>query len=374
MSKKEKNKLISEESWEKGKARLSTTFILSSFVLLILVIALIMASGIVLLIQHLQGEEVVIDIKLTLLMVIGISAIMGYGFSVLLGSTVLMKPINALVNGMNRLAGGDFSARLELKGIFKNIEIAKEITTSFNRMAEELGNTELLRSDFVNNFSHEFKTPIVSIAGFADLLKNEDLPEEDRRHYLSIITTESRRLASLATNILNLTKIENQTILTGVSEFNLSEQLRSVVLLLESKWAFKGVIPMLDIDEEIEISANEQLLKEVWLNLLDNAIKFSPECGEIGISIEQSISRITVHISNEGEPIPDDVKEKIFTKFYQADVSHSGEGSGVGLAVVKRVVELHRGAVSVRSADGRNVFSVSLPVRKKSQAQRSAKA
>ena len=358
---KKRNKLISDESWEGGKERLSTTFVLSAFILLILVVAIILASGLVLLIQYLRGGEIVFDLWFAILLVFVISVVMGYGLSLLLGKTVLTKPINVLVGAMRRLAEGDFTARLkEPTGIMKNVPIIKDIITNFNRMAEELGSTEMLRSDFVNNFSHEFKTPIVSIAGFADLLRGENLTDEERENYLSIISAESRRLASLATNILNLTKIENQSILTDVTTFNLSEQIRSTVLVLESKWAVRGIIPILDFDE-YTIEANEQLLKEVWVNLIDNAIKFSPDCCEIEVAIEERGQKIAVSITNSGKAIPEDISEKIFSKFYQADESHSGEGSGVGLAVVKKVVTLHRGTVSVASADGKNTFTVLLP-------------
>ena len=358
---KKRGRIISDEVIEKGKRTLSTAFVFSAFILMILIAALIMASGIVMLIQELRGTEVVFDLWLTLLMVVGISAVIGYLLTLLLGSTVLLKPIERLVGAMSRVAEGDFHTRLDFEGTVFNNKTFGDIATGFNKMAEELGNTELLRSDFVNNFSHEFKTPIVSIAGFADLLRSHDLGEEEREHYLTVIVDESHRLASLATNILNLTRIENQSILTDISTFNLSEQIRSVVLLLESKWASRGIVPILEFDE-IEISANEQLLKEVWLNLIDNAIKFSPEMGEIEVAISASRYRVTVDITNSGKEIPDEVKEKIFMKFYQADESHSGEGSGVGLAVVKRVIDLHRGRITVKSAEGKNTFSVSLPV------------
>lgn len=349
-----------ESEWLRRRRKLTSVFVLSAFVMLILVVALLMASGVVLLIQHLHGREIVFDLRITLLMVVGISAVMGYGFTILLGSTVLLKPVNRLVGAMDSLAGGNFDTRLDFKGTVFNNDTFRSIADGFNSMAEELGNTEMLRSDFINNFSHEFKTPIVSIAGFCELLRSEDLTDEEREHYLRIIGEESRRLASLATNILNLTKIENQSILTDVREFNLSEQIRSAVLVLESKWATRGIVPVIEFDE-INIRANEQLLKEVWLNLLDNAIKFSPDCGEIGIFAEENNEYITVKITNGGKEIPKEVLSKIFLKFYQVDESHSTSGSGVGLAVVKKVVELHHGRIQVESNDGVTSFTVILP-------------
>lgn len=344
------------------RPKLSVTLVFSAFVALVLVVALVMASGVVLLVEKLRGEALILNLSSALLMVLGISAVLGYGLALLLGSTVLLKPINMLVDAMDGIASGSFDTRLDFRGTVFRAETFRGIEEGFNRMAEELGNTEMLRSDFVNNFSHEFKTPIVSIAGFADLLRSEDLTDEERAHYLSIIVEESRRLASLATNILNLTRIENQSILTDITAFNLSEQIRSAVLLLESKWATRGIVPVLEFDE-VEIRANEQLLKEVWLNLIDNAIKFSPDCGEISVSIKETNNRVTVSVTNEGREIPEELREKIFSKFYQADESHSAEGSGVGLAVVKKVVDLHGGAVGVECGGGKVSFNVALPRR-----------
>ncbi len=227
-------------------------------------------------------------------------------------------------------------------------------------MAEELENTELLRSDFINNFSHEFKTPIVSIAGFAALLKRGNLTEEQQAEYAGVIEEESLRLAALATNVLNLTKVENQTILTDVTEYNLSEQVRSCVLLLERKWERKHIEMELAFDE-YEICANEELLKLVWINLIDNAIKFSREYSAVHIRISATEERLTVEIKNTGNPIPAESMERIFHKFYQADESHASEGNGVGLAIVKKVVDLHQGNVCAESGSECTSFTVRLP-------------
>ena len=204
---------------------------------------------------------------------------------------------------MNRLARGEYKSRIEFEGILSKNPSVKEMTDSINKMAEELENTEVLRSDFVNNFSHEFKTPIVSISGFAKLLKTENITEEQRREYLDIIEEESRRLSAMATNVLNLTKVENQTILTDVSSFNLSEQIRTCVLILEDKWTAKQIDLQLDFDE-ISVVGSEELLRQVWLNLLDNAIKFSYPNTTIGIRtwIEDEKS-ISVDVANTGSSI-----------------------------------------------------------------------
>lgn len=269
-----------------------------------------------------------------------------------------LKPLNRLINHMNRLAAGDFKTRLHFGKRLSSLPAFSELEGSFNKLAEELDSTEMLRSDFINNFSHEFKTPIVSIAGFAKVLKRGKLDEKQREEYISIIEEESMRLSYMATNVLNLTKVENQTILTGQSRFNLSEQIRSAVLLLENEWSRKGVEIDLEL-EEYGIEANEELLKQVWINLLDNAVKFSPEGGRVGISADRKEDELIVSISNEGE-IREEHIDKLFRKFYQADRSHSAKGNGIGLAIVKHVVELHGGRVTVKSADGKVTFCVAL--------------
>ena len=226
-------------------------------------------------------------------------------------------------------------------------------------LAEELQNTEMLRSDFINNFSHEFKTPIISIAGFAKLLKRGNLSEKQKLEYIDIIEEESLRLSYMATNVLNLTKVENQSILTDIMEFNLSEQIRSSVLLLENRWTKKHLEFSLEF-EECNIFANEELLKQVWINLLDNAIKFSQEYGLIEVKIKEEQETYKVSVANAGYEIPQESMDKIFNKFYQADESHASEGNGVGLAIVKKIVELHKGSVVVESKNGITVFEITL--------------
>ena len=170
------------------------------------------------------------------------------------------------------------------------------------------------------------------------------------------------RLATMATNVLNLTKVENQTILSEVNEFNLSEQIRTSVLLLENRWAEKNIELILDFDE-YTIEANEQLLKQVWINLIDNAIKFSPVGATVSIEVKDIEKRMSVSVKNSGKKIPEDKLEKIFNKFYQADESHATKGNGIGLAIVKKIIELHRGKIDVKSDDSDTVFTVILPKR-----------
>ena len=293
------------------------------------------------------------------LIIVGQSSVLiSFGISFLLVK-IPLKPINILINHMNRLAAGDFRTRLNFGRSLAKNPTFKEISESFNRMAEELENTEMLRGDFINNFSHEFKTPIVSIAGLAKLVNCGDIDEEQRSQYLNTIESESLRLADMATNVLNLTKVENQTILSDITEFNLSEQIRASVLLLENKWSQKEIELSLDFDE-ITIEGNEELLKQIWINLTDNAIKFSPHGGVVAFEISSDGDDITVKIKNSGN-IPEFDMQKIWNKFYQTDKSHTTEGNGIGLAIVKRIVDLHGGVAEVESADGQVCFSITLP-------------
>lgn len=271
-----------------------------------------------------------------------------------------LKPIRDLINGMDALASGKFETRINAGNIMKRYPDYVGVADSFNKMAEQLENTEMLRGDFINNFSHEFKTPIVSIAGFAKLLKRGNLTVEQQQEYLSAIEEESLRLSAMATNVLNLTKVENQTILTNVTQFNLSEQIRSCVLLLETKWTEKELELNLEFDEYM-IRANEELLKQVWINLLDNAVKFAPRGHTVQVGIHEEQDMLRVDILNTGSQIPPEKQGLIFNKFYQGDESHTTPGNGVGLAVVKRVLDLHGGRISLSSKDDITVFSVTLP-------------
>ena len=296
------------------------------------------------------------SVILTLLI---LNAAIGATLAVLMGN-VLMKPVNKILNALNGLASGDYSQRLEFQGWVSRNRTIAELTDSFNTMAQELEQTEMLRSDFINNFSHEFKTPIVSIAGFAQVLKRGNLSPQEQAEYLEIIESESLRLARMANNVLDLTRIESQNILTDVRTFNISEQLRTCMLLLEAKWTAKKIEPVLPLQEHY-YTGNEDLMKQVWNNLFDNAIKFSPDYGVVESRIEKDEKGLHVTISNYGDPISPEKAEKIFNKFYQADESHASEGNGVGLAVVKKIVDLHQGNVRVECRDGKVEFIVDLP-------------
>jgi signal transduction histidine kinase len=351
-----------KKNYDKYKHRFSLMLSFSAFVLMILVITAVAVGVIVFFLINrdtLRVGENALDAWTLFRDMVLISMGIGTVFT-FVSLRFPIKTVNKILNAMNRLASGDYSVRLSFKGVLAKHPSVVELTDSFNRMAAELEQTEMMRSDFINNFSHEFKTPIVSILGFARLLKRGNISDEYRNDCLNIIEEESLRLSQMATNVLNLSKVENQTILTDVANFNLTEQLRNCVLMLESKWSKKDIVFSLP-EEEYYITANEEMMKQVWINIIDNAIKFSEASGTVEIEIKKEAVAISTAISNYGTEIPEESRKKVFEKFYQSDESHSSEGNGVGLAVVKRIVELHKGTVGVSCKDGKTTFTVSVP-------------
>lgn len=292
---------------------------------------------------------------INLLILLAVSCIIGTVLSYFAGKIVL-KPMEDLMDGMAKLASGDYTARLD----FGDNESMKSFSDAFNALAKELQSTEILRSDFINNFSHEFKTPVASIIGLIKLMETGRMPKEKQKEYLSIIKEEANRLSDMTANVLNLSKIESQNILTDQTVFNLSEQIRTCVLLLEKNWTNKDLHLSLEF-EEYEICGNESMLKQVWLNLLDNAVKFSNTGGELEVRIQPDEQGVAVFVLNTGEAIREEDREKIFHKFYQADTTHSKEGNGIGLSIVKHIVDLHKGKVAATSENGKTCFIVTLP-------------
>lgn len=349
---------------DERKARLSLTMLFAGLVFVFLFLTMLLVAAVIAVLLHqnvLQlGPSPLRSTRFVVIMAL-VSVLAGTALAATVGRYPL-KPVNDIINAINRLASGDFHTRLAFRGPLGRSSVARELTDSFNRMAAELENTEMLRSDFINNFSHEFKTPIVSIAGFAKLLRRGELTPDEREEYLSVIEDEALRLSAMATNVLNMTKVENQTILTDVAEYNLSEQIRHCVLLLERKWMAKNLELELSFGEHT-IRASEELLQQVWVNLLDNAVKFTPDYGLVEVSIRAADDALAVTVANSGSEIPPEAIPRLFQKFYQADESHAAEGSGVGLAIVQRVAELHGGSVAVESGGGRTAFTVTLPKR-----------
>ena len=284
-------------------------------------------------------------------------------FSVAIGVAVsitvnifLLRPIVRLNSAMKKVAEGDFSVRLHTKSSITEI---RESYQSFNLMVQALNATETLQSDFVSNVSHEFKTPINAIEGYAMLLQGTPSPQE-QRSYAERILLNTRRLSTLVGNILLISKVENHVIQTTPNVFRLDEQIRQAVLLFEPQWVEKD----LDIDvdlEEITYTGQEGLLQHVWSNLIGNAVKFNPPGGLLKIRLYRENAQIVFSVEDTGPGIPEHQQALIFHKFYQSDSSHKQEGNGLGLALVLRILDSCSGDISVSNReDGGACFTVKL--------------
>lgn len=272
----------------------------------------------------------------------------------------ILSPLKEMIDATERISTGDYKVHVQ-----ETFDVNSDfgiLQRSFNHMASELDGIEMFRNDFINNFSHEFKTPIVSLQGFAHQLQAGGLSPEEEREYIRIIATESDRLAKMATNILLLSKLENQAIVTDKTEFYLDEQIRACVLLLEKQWTDKDIELNIDLDE-VKYCFNENMLSHVWVNLLSNAFKFTPYGGTVSCTLRTNGEKVIATITDTGEGMSEDVIHHIFEKFYQGDTSHAGAGNGIGLTIVGRIMELCHGHISVDSRPGAGTtFTVLLPV------------
>ncbi|MBQ3081173.1 MAG: HAMP domain-containing histidine kinase [Clostridia bacterium] len=270
-------------------------------------------------------------------------------------------PIRKLADATKKVAAGDFTVRVPDANTSNELGA---LVDGFNSMVGELGNTELFRMDFISNFSHEFKTPITSIRGFAkELLYDAHITEEQRREYLTIIADEAERLSNMATDVLLLTNLEHTQYVSTTRSFSLDEQIRRSLLLLEKSWTEKELEPDIEL-ESINYNFDEELMSHLWINLLSNAVKFSPVGGRLGVSLKREADCINVTVSDEGCGIPAENIDRIFDRFYQADSSHKSEGNGLGLTLCRRIAELCGGRITVRSELGRGTeFKVTLPVK-----------
>ena len=285
-----------------------------------------------------------------------LSLVIGIILSMIFRKYILL-PLHGAYIALGKVADGKFDVNISERGI----RPVRRITKSVNITARELGNVESMRNDFINNFSHEFKTPIVSISGFAKLLKDTSVSQQVKDEYLDIIISESERLSQLASNVLNLTKLNNQSIITNISDFNVTEQIRRVIILLEHKWSEKSIDMVFD-SEEFNISANEELLQQLWINLLDNAIKFSPVGSEIKTAVTKNGNSLSFTFADNGKGMDEETAKHAFDRFFQGDISHKSSGSGIGLAIAKRVCELHGGEIKIKSTGEKGtVFEVVLP-------------
>lgn len=271
------------------------------------------------------------------------------------------RPIGNITDAATKMMEGDFSVRIEhMNGFLGEGEFAP-IVDSFNKMAKELSSIETLRTDFVANVSHEFKTPLAVLQNYGQMLKQPGLSDETRQEYAKAIEDTCSRLAHLLTNILKLNKLENQQIFPAFTSYNLSEQLRESILQFENEWERKGIRMEIEIAEDIDVFADEELLSLVWNNLLSNAFKFTEDGGAVAISLMTDEKYAIVEVRDTGCGMSPEVGAHIFEKFYQGDTSHATQGNGLGLALVKRVVDIMQGEISVESiAEEGSTFTVKI--------------
>ena len=270
-----------------------------------------------------------------------------------------LKEITTLSEGISSVACGNYDTHIECK---KGDQMTP-VYEDFNKMCAELSSVEILRNDFINSYSHEFKTPIASINGFASLLLEKDLPEKQRREYAQIIVEESARLSNLANNTILLSKLSSQQIVTDTQRYDVSEQIRQCAIILSKSWldkkiAFSGEFP------PAMFVGNKELMQHLWINLLGNAVKFTPTGGEISAEVTVQDGNIVVQIADTGEGMNEETLFHLFEPYYQGDVSHSGQGLGLGLSIAKRIVELCGGSITAESELGTGSrFTVSLPTK-----------
>ena len=257
-------------------------------------------------------------------------------------------PVKKLLSAMEKVADGDFSTRLETKSSSKEI---REIYSGFNLMASELGAIEILQTNFVSNVSHEFKTPINAIEGYSTLLQGDENLSDEQKQYVDKIMFNTKRLSDLVGSILLLSKIENQPIPSNQTTFRLDEQVRQSIVALEPAWSKKDIEFDVEMDS-IEYTGNESMMHHIWDNLIGNAIKFNPECGLICIRLARQNNDVVFTIEDSGPGISDEAKKHIFDKFYQGDSPHKDEGNGLGLALVKKILSVSNGEISVENIDG----------------------
>ena len=291
-------------------------------------------------------------------------------FSILVGGVItnyitrtFIDPITQLGQAMKEVAGGNFQVNAQCASKLKDVQ---DIYANFNRMVKELGATETLQTDFISSVSHEFKTPINAIEGYAALLQDHQQTPEEQETYIEKILFNTRRLSTLTGNILLLSKINNQSISPQSSVFRLDEQVRQAILALERKWEEKDIQFDVDLDK-ITYTGYEKLLIHVWTNLIDNAIKFDPQGGSIRLRMCRQPDGILFTIDDNGPGIPPEEQERIFHKFYQSDNSREVDGNGLGLALVKQIVALSDGTIQVENLQGGGCrFTVWLPIREDS--------
>lgn len=274
--------------------------------------------------------------------------------------------INEIEEVIDKISKGDFGIQIDRKK-YKDENYGNDHLTDLvdkiNNMAKELGEMETMRQDFVSNVSHEIQSPLTSIRGFVSLLKDETLSKQDRLHYIEVIQSESQRLSKLSENLLRLSTLESEFAEFNPKQYSLGRQLKDIILLMEPQWSAKEIEISLNV-EKVEVFADEDLINQVWINLLNNSIKFTPDRGKISLSVSEDDIKVLVEISDNGIGMKEETIPHVFERFYMADKARSRSvgGSGLGLSIVKRIVQIHHGSIEVESKFGEGTtFKIIIP-------------
>lgn len=337
-------------------------FNISRFLSFFLVIAVAVTTSMLLFLRGMELDEALLreNAVYTFFNLVFLT-LAGCGLDALRRYQTIELPLQRIVDALDKISRGDFSVRLDTRRRDVNQAGFQQICRGINQLAEELSGVETLRSDFIANVSHELKTPLAAVGNYATLLQAPDLPEEKRIEYTKAISQTTKRLAELVSNILRLNKLENQRIYPETRVFDLGEQLCQSMLEFEQALDDKQLELDVQLEENVLVEADPELLRLVWANLFSNAVKFTPSGGRIGLALSVEDNWACVSVSDTGCGMTRETGAHIFEKFYQGDTAHATKGNGLGLALVKRVVDITGGAISVSSTPGKgSTFTVRL--------------
>ena len=347
-----KKKQKTKEQLSPMRKKISAMLTLQTFFVVLIVV--VIASAIALMYRVAITDMHMIGVLSMLVPIVVLVTLVNFLFT-----RFIYRYLDKISDAMQKVADGDYTVRLDAE----KDQPFRELYRNFNTMAEELGGVEMLKNDFINGYAHELRTPITSINGFAEMLLNDDgtLSREEKRSYLEIIASESRRLADLAGNSLLMSRLDTQKIIPDKKPFSLDEQLRRCSILLSGQWTEKDLDMTMDLDEAVYVG-DYDLMQHLWINLLTNAVKYTPKGGSITVTLKNEEKFIAVSVADTGKGIPPEDRERIFDKYYQTDKSHSKRGLGLGLAICKRIVQLCNGTLEVESEVGEgSTFTVKLP-------------
>lgn len=365
---KQKEKKIKECKLDKNKREVDwkvrhSLFSVKKYLIFLALIAFVVTCSFQLFLSSMRLDEEAVRERapITFFYVIFISLIFCLTDTIRRKITI-ERPVKRILEGTRRITEGDFNTRIQPIHQKTNKENEFDvIIDGLNKMAEELSGVETLRTDFIANVSHELKTPLSIIQNYGVMLQEPNLPEDKRLEYAKSVTEASKRLADLITNILKLNRLENQQIFPETREYNLGEQLCECLLYFEAAWEKKNLEIETEIEEDVVINADYELLSVVWRNLFSNAVKFTEPEGKIYVGLRQEDKEVIVTVADTGCGMSEDVGKHIFEKFYQGDTSHASQGNGLGLALVKRIIDITGGEISIESTLGKgSTFRVRL--------------